>query len=312
MKISDFLRFCFCIQLAFVTSLESADKNVLRQYLGGTYQYVNGTRKSLNSNNVLIETKIFVNCIITYLESVLHSQNTKNRMIYGIANLIEMDEIEQQFFKTVNEHSNWLVQILSVNNESNSDIVENTRDFLKSERNIKNFVCFISAMTAKQVLKQLYGLVSKKDFVHIILTANEVASEMNRVVKLIFVYFKNNANIITQNQNGSEWHVISNRNHNCPEGMRNFEIIANYSCNKVSCSSSWTNEPYRPLKVGSINWEPFMYYDKSMGFYKGIDYFLTKTIAEYLNISITFVSYDLSEYPEINDTVEIYDDLLNG
>lgn len=46
------------------------------------------------------------------------------------------------------------------------------------------------------------------------------------------------------------------------------------------------------LTVTATIFEPFTYYDKFKGFYKGIDYFLIKTIAQKLQIDVNFVRAD--------------------
>lgn len=48
------------------------------------------------------------------------------------------------------------------------------------------------------------------------------------------------------------------------------------------------------LTVAAAKFEPFVYFDTSNGFYKGIDYFLVKTIAEQLHFDVNFIEADVN------------------
>ena len=51
------------------------------------------------------------------------------------------------------------------------------------------------------------------------------------------------------------------------------------------------NQTIRSLRVSSSNFEPFMYQDKDGQFYNGIEYKLSKTIAEKFHLNLSFKTH---------------------
>lgn len=67
---------------------------------------------------------------------------------------------------------------------------------------------------------------------------------------------------------------------NASENNENFTYLTNHA--RKRCS----------LTVAAAKFEPLTYYDESRGFYKGVDYYFVKIIAEYLRYDVNFVIAD--------------------
>lgn len=67
------------------------------------------------------------------------------------------------------------------------------------------------------------------------------------------------------------------------DGNRKVTLLKNPADSRRRC----------PLVIAVTNFEPFTYYDKSRGFYKGIDYSLVENIAKQLKVDVKFVPADV-------------------
>lgn len=120
----------------------------------------------------------------------------------------------------------------------------------------------------------------------------------------IFLKFKANMRnnvIVIAKIAMNRWHFHRFNEFGCSENSaKSVEVFA--ECDESDSSENLTyfsnhtklNGKKCPLTVAATKYEPFTYYDESKGFYKGIDYFLVKAIAQQLQIDVNFIRADVN------------------
>lgn len=245
-------------------------------------------------------------CLEKYFQNFFNSNPDTLRSLLLLRRPVIETELEEYFYSIVSESSEWKSVLWNIDCLE-TDVAEELSQNLNS-------VIFLTTqdLSDHDFIKRILDL---NTFMHVILTDTEELDtfEFDRAINSVFHYFQSNINVIAlrknENANAHEksliWKMLKFKRQNC--SWSNFEAVTFEECftsgtNVYFEDKTITNVTSKecPIYVSGINNIPYAYYDKAIGFYKGIDYNLVKFIANRLNKDLEFYYMNDSEFSEFS------------
>lgn len=238
-------------------------------------------------------------CLQKYFEIYFNSNSDMPRYLTLIHRPAAIDEeLEENFYAKSNENIEWKIVVWRVD-----ELLRNITEELNQSL---NSVIFLRLQDLSDLSSFKNIRSSLNTFIHIILTGSEELddSEFNEAIRILMNYFESKTNIITLRKNKENsfiWKMLKFIRQNC--SWTSFEAVTFEEC---SISGNISDIEYKSIKdaeskecsiyVSGINQNPYTYYDRIKGFYKGIDYHLVRFIAHRLNKPLEFYYMNGSEF----------------
>lgn len=288
------------------------------------------TRKSIFDLNDELNESADVNascCIVEYLRTYFDAVQATRKTIYLIANnnSDDINSVQRHFLTELhNTESPWLsVQVFTLAesldfSQSDSSLVNERRDFL----------FFYSEIDAERAMDQLI-VDSQFDSPHLhVICVKKISDEQisSILTSLTKTRFGRNVNVFVPGDRGKwAWYSVNANNRQCDGSGASVEAEFGWRRNRcVRMDDKRSENGPRvdrqtiqghkrcPLKVASIHSPPYTYYDEQRSFYKGIDYFMIETVAEKLSLDIVYRFINATEYFDIVNTAEEFNQLNAG
>lgn len=260
-------------------------------------------------------------CIVKYLRNYFDGIQLPGKTIHLVLsnNADAIDSVEEHFLMELHKSEpHWLsVQVFTLAESYDFD-----QSGWISPINRQDFVYFNNINDAELAMDQL---IHDGPFgsAHLHLICIENCSE-EQITSFFATAtnsrFGRNMNVFVQRDVGKwAWYSANARNGNCDWTIASIEAEFQWDCSM--CVRINDNERERlsgelntrcPLKVASIHSPPYMYYDEKRGFYKGIEYFMLEAVAEKLNVQITLRHVNVTEYFDIYNAINDFNELNIG
>lgn len=270
-----------------------------------------------NINNKIHSVQIeSMSCVIEYLHKHFDVRKSTGKTIYIlISTTAEIGFFEEQFFSEFNGNLiDWSIQIVDLHKPMLDDFADT---ILRDQIVTRNFVWFYTGKF--DFNDEMVTNYNNYDYLHIISATEIMSHEMTILFRDLYQYFGKNINLLVWRSEG-KWTLFTYEfwRQDCYrqskiEIREDYKLMIPNRCDRINLSEFNVNHNETCLlKVASINWPPFMYFDDYHGFYKGIEYFMVQAIATKLNMNVEYRYINTTEYYELVDTSDVFSDLASG
>lgn len=228
-------------------------------------------------------------CVLQYFEEHLLSKRQTRKVIYFLKTDETSLTLEDHFLQQINQQTpKWIIR--NVNTKQKISLRSVSGE-------IKDFVRFSSGQININDFKPLMRFINRQDRLHLIIVCEASREYSETVFKSLNKFFALNIKILAWQVDSWALLSVENFQNNCE--TKSLDVVEEFHIDDDTsqCQSSIVTDQQESkcvLKVAGGHYEPYVYYNQAMGFYKGIEFYMIETIAQRLGLSI--------EYHLINST----------